>query len=203
MMAQLRAQTLREKIHFSTNLTVGMPLADSDVKPLSLLASAEYQLHPRFSAGIGTGISKYDDLMLPVFATFHWQISKSHRFTPFLACNIGHAFVPKKYISGGSYLTPSATSFRSTVSPLATKVPSSSHNMSRMSVTTPLRQASASLSDCPLITFLSRISQIFGYIGNYLYLCNVKHKKENMIQEVILGTVFLVAGVGLLVSSLL
>ena len=107
MITQFQAQTLREKIHFSTNLTVGMPLADSDVKPLSLLVSAEYQLHPRFSAGLGSGISKYDHLMLPVFATFHWQVSKSHRFTPFLGCNIGHAFVPKKHVSGGFYLSPS------------------------------------------------------------------------------------------------
>ena len=107
VMAQLRAQTLREKIHFSTNLTVGMPLADSDVKPLSLLVSAEYQLHPRFSAGLGSGMSKYDHLMLPVFATFHWHVSKPHRFTPFLGCNIGHAFAPKKHVNGGFYLTPS------------------------------------------------------------------------------------------------
>lgn len=106
-MAQLHAQTLREKINFRTNLTVGLPLADSDVKPLSLLASAEYQLHPRFSAGLGSGVSKYDHLMLPVFATLHWQITKPHRFTPFLGCNIGHAFAPKKHVSGGFYLTPS------------------------------------------------------------------------------------------------
>jgi len=106
-MAQLRAQTLREKIDFSTNVTVGIPLADSDVKPLSLLLSAEYQLHPRFSAGLGSGISKYDHLMLPVFATLHWQISKPYRFTPFLGCNIGHAFAPKKHVSGGFYLSPS------------------------------------------------------------------------------------------------
>ncbi len=107
MMAQLQAQTLREKIHFSTNLTLGMPLADSDVKPLSLLVSAEYQLHPRLSAGLGSGISKYDHLMLPVFATFHWHVSKPHRFTPFLGCNIGHAFAPKKHVNGGFYLSPS------------------------------------------------------------------------------------------------
>ena len=106
-MAQLHAQTLREKIDFSTNVTAGVPLADSDVKPLSLLVSAEYQLHPRFSAGLGSGVSKYDHLMLPVFATLHWQITKPHRFTPFLGCNIGHAFAPKKHVSGGFYLSPS------------------------------------------------------------------------------------------------
>ena len=107
LMAQLHAQTLREKIDFSTNVTVGVPLADSDVKPLSLLVSAEYQLHPRFSAGLGSGVSKYDHLMLPVFATLHWHIIKPHRFTPFLGCNIGHTFAPKKHVSGGFYLTPS------------------------------------------------------------------------------------------------
>lgn len=107
MIAPLHAQTLKERIYFRTNLKAGIPLPDSDIKPLSLLASAEYQLQPRFSMGIGTGISKYDDLMFPVFATFHWYITKPHRFTPFLACNIGHAFVPKENVSGGFYLTPS------------------------------------------------------------------------------------------------
>jgi len=107
LMAQHHAQTLREGINFSTNLTAGTPLPDSDISPLSLLVSAEYQLHPRFSAGLGTGISKYDHLMLPIFATLHWQISKPHRFTPFLGCNVGHAFVPKKHVSGGFYLNPS------------------------------------------------------------------------------------------------
>lgn len=107
LMAQLHAQTLREKISVRTNLTAGTPLPDSDVKPLSLLASAEYQLHPRLSAGLGTGVSKYDHLMLPVFATLHWHITKPHRFTPFFGCNIGHAFIPKKHVCGGFYLTPS------------------------------------------------------------------------------------------------
>jgi len=107
LVAPLQVQTLKERICFRTNLTAGIPLPDSDIKPLSLLVSAEYQLHPRFSAGLGSGISKYGHLMLPVFATLHWQVSKPHRFTPFLGCNIGHAFVPKKYVSGGFYLTPS------------------------------------------------------------------------------------------------
>lgn len=106
-MAQLQAQTLRERITVRTHLTAGTPLPDSDISPLSLLASAEYQLHPRFSAGLGTGISKCDHLMLPVYATLHWDMSKPHRFTPFLACHIGHAFAPKKHVSGGFYLTPS------------------------------------------------------------------------------------------------
>ena len=107
MIAPLHAQTLKERICFRTNLTAGISLPDSDIKPLSLLVSAEYQLHPRFLVGIGTGISKYDDLIFPVFATFHWYITKPHRFTPFLACNIGHAFVPKENVSGGFYLAPS------------------------------------------------------------------------------------------------
>lgn len=107
LMMQLHAQTLREKISMQAHLTAGMPLADSDIKPLAFLTSAEYQLHPRFSAGIGAGLSKYEHLMLPVFASCHWCISQPHRFTPFIACNIGHAFAPKKHVSGGFYLSPS------------------------------------------------------------------------------------------------
>ena len=106
-MAQLHAQTLRDRIAVSTNLTTGTPLPDSDINPLSLLVLAEYQLHPRFSAGLGLGISMYDHLMLPVFATLHWQVIKPHLFTPFLGCNVGYAFAPKKHVCGGFYLTPS------------------------------------------------------------------------------------------------
>lgn len=75
LMMQLHAQTLREKISMQAHLTAGMPLADSDIKSLAFLTSAEYQLHPRFSAGIGAGLSKYEHLMLPVFASCHWRIS--------------------------------------------------------------------------------------------------------------------------------
>jgi hypothetical protein len=89
------------------NIVTGTPLADSDIKPLALLVSAEYQVHPRLSAGLGTGFSKYDHLMVPVYATLHWSITPPHRLTPFLASNIGHAFAPKKHVDGGFYLTPS------------------------------------------------------------------------------------------------
>lgn len=106
-MAQLHAQTMKEKVCFRTNMSIGMPLLDSDVKPLSLLFSAEYRLHPQFSVGLGTGLSKYDHLMIPTFAILHWQLTQRHRLAPFLACNIGHAFAPQRHVNGGFYLTPS------------------------------------------------------------------------------------------------
>ena len=100
-------QAQKDRFCFQTNIVTGMPLADSDIKPLSLLVSAEYKIHPRLSAGLGTGLSKYDHLMVPVYATLHWSITKPHRFTPLVASNIGHAFAPKKHVSSGFYLTPS------------------------------------------------------------------------------------------------
>ena len=103
----IAVQAQKERLCFLTNIVAGTPLADSDVKPLSLLVSAEYNIHPRLSAGLGTGLSKYDHLMVPVYGTLHWSITKRHRFTPFLASNIGYAFAPKKHVSGGFYLTPS------------------------------------------------------------------------------------------------
>jgi len=106
MVASLHATALKDRICFRTNITAGTPLPDAESKPLAWLASAEYQWHPRFSVGIGTGLSKFDELMLPVFATCHWDMSKPHRFTPFVGCNIGHAFVPKEHVSGGFYLSP-------------------------------------------------------------------------------------------------
>lgn len=103
----LAVQAQIDKFCFQTNIVAGTPLVDSDVKPLSLLVSAEYKIHPRLSAGLGTGLSKYNHLMVPVYATLHWNITKQHRFTPFLASNIGYAFAPKKHVSGGTYFTPS------------------------------------------------------------------------------------------------
>lgn len=103
----IAVQAQKDRLCFQTNIVTGTPLADSDVKPLSILVSAEYEVHPRLSAGLGTGLSKYDHLMVPVYGTLHWSITKQHRFTPFLASNIGYAFVPKKHVSGGFYLTPS------------------------------------------------------------------------------------------------
>ena len=103
----IAVQAQKDRLCFQTNIVAGMPLADSDVKPLSLLISAEYNIHPRLSAGLGMGLSKYDHLMVPVYGTLHWSITKQHRFTPFLASNIGYAFAPKKHVDGGFYFTPS------------------------------------------------------------------------------------------------
>ena len=103
----LQAQTLKDRLCFQTKFVIGMPLPDSDVKPLSLTGFAEYKVHPRFSTGLGTGLSKYDHLMIPVFATLHWSITQPRQFTPFLACDIGHAFAPEKDVNGGFFLAPS------------------------------------------------------------------------------------------------
>lgn len=103
----LHAQTLKDRLCFQTNIVIGAPLPDQDIKPLSLLGSAEYKIHSRFSAGLGTGLSKLDHLMIPVFATFHWSMTKPHQITPFVECNIGHTFTPVKNVNGGFFFTPS------------------------------------------------------------------------------------------------
>ena len=60
----IAVQAQKDRLRFQTNTVAGTPLADSDVKPLSLLISADYNVHPRLSAGLGTGLSKYDHLMI-------------------------------------------------------------------------------------------------------------------------------------------
>ena len=37
----------------------------------------------------------------------YYSRDRRYRLTPFLGCNIGHAFVPKKHVSGGFYMTSS------------------------------------------------------------------------------------------------
>ena len=43
--------------------------------------------------------------MILVYATLHWDITRPHLFTPFLSCNIGHAFAPKQHVCGGFNLS--------------------------------------------------------------------------------------------------
>ncbi|MCR5454557.1 MAG: hypothetical protein K6F33_06190 [Bacteroidales bacterium] len=103
----IAAQAQKNSFCFLTNIVMGTPMAGSYVKPWSLLVASEYNIHPRLSAGLGTGLSKYHHLIIPAYATLHWSITKQHRLTPFLASNIGYAFAPKKHEDGGFYLSPS------------------------------------------------------------------------------------------------
>ena len=104
---QLSAQSLQERIGYHVGITLGTPLPDSEVSPKSCCLSADYQLHPRWAAGVGVGLSKYDHWMLPLFASLRWDMTRPHRFTPYLSSHIGYAVALQENVNGGFYLSPS------------------------------------------------------------------------------------------------
>ncbi len=99
----LNAQT--DRLRFHGNITTGTPLIDSDITPLSLRASVCYSILPRFSVGLGTGISKYHSVMIPAYGCLRYDLTRPHRFTPFVTCAAGHTFATHRHTSGGFYLS--------------------------------------------------------------------------------------------------
>lgn len=104
---QLSARSLQEGIGYHASISLGTPLPDSNVSPMSCCLSADYQLHSRWAAGVGVGLSRYDHWMLPLFASLRWDITRPHRFTPYLSSHIGYAVALQENVNGGFCLSPS------------------------------------------------------------------------------------------------
>ena len=97
---------LPERFTLSTSIGTGIPMSSPASTPFSWQVSGHYEINKRFSAGIGTGISFYEEALIPLFADAKFAITKPRKFTPFLECGIGYSFAPGKNVNGGFYLNP-------------------------------------------------------------------------------------------------
>ena len=76
--------------------------------PFSLQVLGYYAINKRFSVGVGTGLSIYEKVLIPLFADAKFLIIKPRKFTPYIECGVGYSFAPNKNVNGGFYLNPSA-----------------------------------------------------------------------------------------------
>lgn len=93
-------------LSYTATLSTGIPMSEPARTPFSWQIMGEYPLSQRFRTGIGTGISCYEKVLLPLFVHAGYFITPPHKFTPYLDCNIGYAFAPDKKVNGGYYVNP-------------------------------------------------------------------------------------------------
>jgi len=97
----------KDRISFGTDLGIGIPMSDPSYTPLEWQISGNYHFAKKWSAGIGTGLSFYEKMLVPVFADINYQITRKYKLIPSLSCAVGYSFAPNKNANGGFYLNPS------------------------------------------------------------------------------------------------
>lgn len=107
LIGTVRAQS-GERFTFSTTVGTGVALSAPKCAPFEWQVLGHYSLSPRFSVGIGTGLSFYEETLIPLFADVKFTILKPRKFTPYLECGAGYGFAPGRDANGGIFLNPSA-----------------------------------------------------------------------------------------------
>jgi hypothetical protein len=82
-------------------------MSEPSYTPFSWQVLGYYHFGERLSAGIGSGLSFYEAILIPVFADAKFAVTRPRMFTPFVECAGGYAFAANKNANGGFYLNPS------------------------------------------------------------------------------------------------
>ncbi len=96
-----------DNITFSTYVGTGLSMSTPSSTPFLWQVMGHYNVNSHFAAGIGTGISVYEKTLVPLYADVKYNISKPHKFVPYVECGIGYGFAFDKNTNGGFYLSPS------------------------------------------------------------------------------------------------
>lgn len=97
----------RERIAFATAVGTGVPVDKPASTPFTWQVLGYYSISARWVAGIGSGVSLYEEALIPLFADAKFALSEGRKFTPYLECSAGYSFAPDPYANGGIYLNPS------------------------------------------------------------------------------------------------
>lgn len=97
-----------ERFSFATTVGTGISISTPKSTPFEWQVIGHYHFTRRLSAGIGTGVSVYEKILLPLFANMKFAVIRPRKFTPFLECGAGYGFAPDKNAGGGIFLNPSA-----------------------------------------------------------------------------------------------
>lgn len=92
---------------FATTLGTGFDMSEPSSTPFVWQVAGHYNVNNRFAVGVGTGLSFYEKLLIPLFVDAKFLIIKPKKFTPFVECGVGYSFAPDKHANGGFFLSPS------------------------------------------------------------------------------------------------
>lgn len=105
---QLQAQTNhKEKISVATTLGLGISMNTPSSTPLMWQVLGYYKLTERWWLGVGSGLSFYEQTLIPLYGDIRFQMGKQRKFTPYAELAVGHSFAPASDANGGLFINPS------------------------------------------------------------------------------------------------
>lgn len=100
-------QTNERRFSYTTFLGTGISMTQPSCTPFTWQVMSLYHINKRLAVGAGSGISIYEKMLIPLYASARFFIIRPKKFTPYLECNIGGAVAATKDTNGGFYLSPS------------------------------------------------------------------------------------------------
>lgn len=94
------------RFHVSTALGTGVALNEPASVPAVWRVTGNYAVSPRFSVGIGSGVSVYEKALVPLFAEAGMLLTRPRRVTPYVGFAGGYAFAPSREAKGGAMFSP-------------------------------------------------------------------------------------------------
>ena len=95
------------KISFATTIGTGISMSTPSYSPFTWQSIGYYNLTERWFVGVGTGLSFYEKMLIPVYGDIKYQIGREHKFTPFAEFAAGYSFAPSSNANGGFFMNPS------------------------------------------------------------------------------------------------
>lgn len=99
-------QNIRDKISYTNYFGTGISMNQPSYTPFLWQTMAHYTIGKRWKTGAGTGISVYEKVLIPLYASALFYLTTPRKLTPYIIGNIGGAFAPAKEAKGGFYLSP-------------------------------------------------------------------------------------------------
>lgn len=95
------------KISYATTIGTGLSMSTPSSTPITWQVLGYYNLTKRCSVGVGTGLSFYEKMLIPLFGDIRFQIGRTRRFTPYAEFGMGYSFAPQSNANGGFFMNPS------------------------------------------------------------------------------------------------
>ena len=102
----MKGQTA-ERFSYAATVGTGIAMNQPSFTPFTVQLLGYYSISERLSAGIGTGLSFYEMMLIPLFADAKFALTKARKFTPFVECGGGYAFATGANANGGLFFNPS------------------------------------------------------------------------------------------------
>jgi len=92
---------------YAATIGTGISMSEPSHTPFTVHFLGHYRVGERFSAGVGSGLSFYETMLIPLFADAKFDLTRPRKFTPYVNCSGGYAFAANKNANGGLFLNPS------------------------------------------------------------------------------------------------